>query len=67
MLEFPCRICLRMDVGNLLELQRALERDRVVQSAPDIEHILVKPVLLRKRLNRFHIGKNFRDLRRNLE
>ena len=65
-LQLARRICLGVDVGNLLELQRTLKRDGIVQTAPDVKDILVEAVLLRKGLDRIDIGQDLRDLRGNL-
>ena len=41
MLQLAGRIGLGVDVGNLLEFQRALERDRIVQSAPQEQGVFL--------------------------
>ncbi len=38
-LELACRITFRVDIGNFLELQRALKRQRVTGAATEIEHM----------------------------
>ena len=45
-LHLAGRIALGVDVGDLLQLQRALERDRIVDPAPQIEEVaaLVEPL-----------------------
>ena len=40
MLQFAGRIGLGVDVADLLQLQGAFERDRVVQAAPEEERVL---------------------------
>ena len=62
MLELARRIRLCMNVGDLLELECAFKRNGVVQTTPDVEHILVKTVLFRKGLDRVDIGQDLGDL-----
>ena len=56
MLQFTRRIRLRMDVGDLLQLQCALKGYGVIQATPDVEHILVEAVLFCKGLDWVDIG-----------
>jgi len=44
-LHLPCRIALRVDVGDLLQLQRALEGDGVVDAATEEQKVLRVHVL----------------------
>ena len=39
MLQLAGGVGLGVDVGNLLELERAFERDRVARAAAEIEHV----------------------------
>src|SRR5207237_3168447 len=57
MLHLAGRIAFGMDVGNLFQLQRTLERDRVVDAAAEVQKIgpRVEP------------GGDLFDLRRNLQ
>src|SRR5437899_6490460 len=48
MLQLSRGIALRMDVRDLLQLQGALQGNRVVRVAPDVEHVPGVPVLLRE-------------------
>ena len=45
-LHLAGRVALRVDVRDLLELERPLERDRVARAAPEEEHVLRAHVLL---------------------
>ena len=38
-LHLAGRVALGVDVGDLLQLQRALERDRVLNAAPEVEEV----------------------------
>ena len=58
MLEFPRCVGLRVDIGNLLELQRALEPERVIQIPADEEHRIVIEILRGEELNLFPVGEN---------
>jgi hypothetical protein len=46
-LHLASRIAFGVDVGNFLELERALERDRVVDAAAEIEEVARLAVLAR--------------------
>src|SRR5262249_57634319 len=39
MLQFAGGIALGVDIGDLLQLESALERDRIALAAPQIEHV----------------------------
>ena len=65
-LELARRIGLGVNIGNLLELQRAFKRHMIVETASDEEDVLVEAVLLRKRLDRLDVAQRLADLRGNL-
>src|SRR5579875_3204590 len=52
MLHLARGVCVGCDVGDLLELQRALQRDRQPDIAPDVEEELLLPVALGDRRHR---------------
>src|SRR5690606_40167228 len=39
MFQLSRRIALSMDIANLLQLQRALQRQRIIRVSPEIEHM----------------------------
>ena len=51
MLHLAGRIPLGVDVGDLLQLQRAFQRDRIVNAAPEEEEILRFVVAMRQILD----------------
>ena len=51
MFHFSGRIALGMDVRNLLQLQRAFQRDRIVDAPPKIEEVALHVIALRHRDN----------------
>ena len=59
MLEFPCRISLGMDIGNLFQFQRTFHRDRIIDRAADEKHIIIEPILLGKGLDFLAVGQEF--------
>ncbi len=57
-----------MDVGNLLELERTLQRDRVVDAAAEIEEVARLAILARHALDlALALFQHFLDLRRDRE
>ena len=62
MLHLPSGIAFGVDVGNLLELQRALQGDRIVNSAPQVEEVTVTEKLLREFFNILVMLQNGLDL-----
>ena len=50
MLELTGGIALGVQVGNLFELERAFERDRIVDATADVHEILVARIFLRQGL-----------------
>ena len=71
MLHLAGRIALGVDVGDLLQLQRAFERDRIVDAAPEVEEVaaLVEALgdLLGERLALERLLEQQRQLRQRLE
>ena len=51
MLHFAGRIALGVDVRDLLQLQRAFERDRIVDAAAEIQEVAVMLQLARQLLD----------------
>jgi hypothetical protein len=45
MLEFSTRICLRVTIGELLELERSFHRDREFESTTEVEEVLIFAIL----------------------
>ena len=70
-LHLARRVPLGVDVRDLLELERALERDREPRAAPEEEHVLGAHVLLRERADvvglREHVAHLLRRPRERLE
>src|SRR4051794_27111665 len=64
MLHFSGGVAFGVNVGNLLELQRALERDRKVNPAAEVEEVARIAEISRECLARLRTGpQNFFDLR----
>ena len=55
MLHLSCRIALRWYIGDLLDLQGALKRIRIVILPTEIEIVRLFRVLLRQFLDRRHL------------
>jgi len=64
-LHLARRIALGVDVGDLLQLERALERDRVVDAAADVEEVLRLAILLRDPLEQLLAREALADERGN--
>ena len=66
-LEFAAGIGLRVNVGDLFELERAFHGDRVVDRTADEEHVFRETVMFGERLDHFRIFKNFVAFFRRLD
>ena len=70
-LHLAGRIALGVDVGDLLQLQRPFERDRIVDAAPEVEKVapLIEPPrdLLGQRLALQRLLEQQRQLRQRVE
>ena len=64
-LQLACGIRLRMDIRNLLQLQRALQCNGIVQAASQKERVLAAAILTRKNLNLVNILQHLVNLLRN--
>jgi len=65
-LHLPGRVALGMDVRDLLQLERALERDREVRPAAEEQHVARAKVLLRDQLQLVATGQHLAHLRRHV-
>ena len=61
-LQLTCRVSLRMNVGNLLQLQRTLQRYGIIKAASQEEGILTAAVFTGKHLNLVHVFQHFMNL-----
>ena len=53
MLQFPCGIGLRMNIGNLFQFQRAFQRNGVIDTTSDKENVFCRQITIGKFLNLF--------------
>src|SRR5262245_47388611 len=65
-LELTGGIALGVNIGNLLQFERALERNRVADAAAEVEHVLGPGELVRQLLKQRLASEQGRDMPRHL-